>query len=53
MDFVDIVEGFNYFYIYIWLLESCNDDFNFNVVFVILVCIRDYVLGIFLLFLEN
>lgn len=53
MDSVDTVEGFNHFYIYIWLLESCNDDSNLNAVPVTSACIRDHTLGIFLPFSEN
>lgn len=53
MDSVDTVEGFNHFYIYIWLLESCNDDSNLNAVPVTSACIRDHALGIFLPFSEN
>lgn len=53
MDSVDTVEGLNHFYIYIWLLESCNDDSYLNAVPVTPACIRDHTLGIFLPFSEN
>lgn len=52
MDSVDTVEGFNHFYIYIWLLESCNDDSNLNAVPVTSACIRSRVGNIFTVFRE-